>query len=151
MKSFARFTEERLYHTSNDVFPNNKPNFDAYFGTAAFLKAFPDEFGTHTYSIELPDTANILILNVDSRTSRRFAADCALKNWPTDHTFAHTLLRDGITSTTRDDFYEVWTDKRTIIAVLMSAPYHDFDGVRFEDEYILLKRLIDRLPGTRIK
>jgi hypothetical protein len=137
-------TELKLYHTSSERFPGGKPNFDAYFGNAAFLKTFPHEFGQYTYEVVLPSTFRILDLNKDSTEVRQFKAAMARLAFPQDTDWPAQLLA----GTGEEDFYEIWTDKQFVLGALKQTHY---DGVKYQLEYVLPKKTVDQLKGKQLQ
>lgn len=134
-----------LYHSSEDVFEDAKPGFDAFFGTADFARTFPSEFGKHTYRLELPADVRILDLNQRSPEALAFMTEIARKAFPGDEAFVEALERGD--QDARNDFYEVWVDKDQILPALRRS---SFDGVRFGEEYILPKETIAKGRGVRV-
>lgn len=124
---------EVLYHSSDDVFDDGKPDFDAYFGTQDWKDVFRKEFGDNEYEIVLLDSERENILDLESGSK--------------DAVFIRTLwggvIEDG------DDFYsEDWVDKEKILPEVKKLGY---EGVKFQDEYILSEKLIKRLPVKESK
>ena len=134
-----------IYHQSAEEFAEGKPDFDAYFGSEAFLKDFPEEFGRRTYALTLPKHTAILDLNKDTPIAREFMAQMAERAYPKDTEFAEQLRQGKGT----EDFYEVWTDKKFALDVLKGVPA--WKGIKYQSEYILPKETIRKLVGERMR
>ena len=135
-EEFVESQGEIISHSSPKT---GKPTFDAFFGTEEFVKSFPKEFGEEVTELVLPKNTNILDLNKDSKDVRQFMADTAEIAFPDDKTgFVEELLKGK----TEDFYTEVWTDKNNILPRLKEL---GFDGVKFQEEFILTKQAIDSL------
>lgn len=136
----ANVNHEVIYHTSDDIFKNGVPEFDAYYGTKDWIKAFPNEFGKNTYKLNLPSNTKIVNLNTESPEAFKFMSDVAKRVYPDDKEFAQ-LLSKGDKDAIRD-FYEIWTDKQSIMPLIREMKV---DGARFQDELLLTKEAIGSL------
>lgn len=136
-----------LYHNSPDVFPDNKPNFSAYFGDEDFRKSFPNEWGEHTYAIDLP-TEKLLDLDKGSEDARDFMAIMATLAYPNDPGNPEFIekLKAGDPEAV-NDFYEAWTDKSFVTHALSLMP--KYEAVRFRSEFVVPIETLDKLQGRK--
>ena len=137
----------KLYHSSGEVFPSNKPEFDAFYGGEQFIKDFPNEFGQHLYQITLPASARVLDLNIGSPEARQFKAEMAQITWPDDTEFAEMLLAGDPEA--NNDFYDTWTDKHTTLRVMQKHP--EYAAVRYQDEYVVPASTTSKLVGKKLR
>jgi len=141
-----------IYHNSPDQFAENKPTFGAYFGDEHFLKAFPNEWGEHTYKVTLPKGSKVLDLGKDTPEAREFMATVAGIAYPKDPGIAdwQARLRQGDpAASSYDEFYEAWTDKKNILGALKQ--HKGYDAVRYQSEYVLPPETLKKLKGTKLK
>lgn len=134
---------ETIYHTSNDLFPGGKPDFDAYFGNENWIRSFPDEFGKNTYKMELPGDKKIIDLDSQSKESLEFMADLVKKIFPKDTEYVKRLLSGD--SKAIEDFYEIWTDKGSVMPAIKEM---GLDGARFRDEILLTRDAINSIKSS---
>lgn len=136
-----------VYHNSPDEFPDNKPNFSAYFGDEDFRKSFPNEWGEHTYAIDLP-TEKLLDLDKGSDDAREFMAIMATIAYPNDPGNPEFIekLRAGDQEAV-DDFYEAWTSKENVTHALSLMP--KYEAVRFRSEFVVPIETLDKLQGRK--
>lgn len=136
-----------LYHTSTNDLAGGKPKFDAFFGDADFYKTFDkQEFGGHAYEVKLPTDSRVLDLNSGSPEARQFMEQMGRAAWPNDAEFSAKLLNGD--PSVAGDFYEVWTDKDHIMAVLKKMP--QYDAVKYQSEYMVPERTLRKLTGRKI-
>jgi len=138
-----------VYHNSPDVFEDNKPNFSAYFGDSDFLKSFPNEWGEHTYAIDLP-TEKLLDLDKGSSDAREFMTIMATLAYPNDPGNPEFIekLKAGDPEAV-DDFYEAWTDKSFVTHALELMP--KYEAVRFRSEFVVPHQTLAKLQGRKFK
>lgn len=137
-----------LYHSSTS---ESAPTFAAFFGTKAFYDTFPKEFGNNVYELKLPPSAKVIDLNRDTPAAHEFKARMIEHAYPNDSA-AKQIAADyragkiTMDSEKESDFYDDWTDKDNIVAVLRRT--RGADAARYQDEYLLSEEMIHDVGGA---
>lgn len=130
-----------LHHSS--PYPNI-PSFSAFFGGADFEQTFGEhEFGEYRYEATLPKGTLVLDLNQDTSATREFKAALMQSAWPNDK-----ALHEQARTEPNFDVYEEWTDKDNIVNALYGLNL-DNVVVKYQDEYLIPKSIIMRIPVAR--
>jgi GNAT superfamily N-acetyltransferase len=140
----------KIYHNSPDLFAEGKPSFDAFFGDEAFVKAFPNEWGEHTYEIELPKS-QVLDLDSGSDEAIEFMTIVATFAYPNDPDNAAWIERlKARDPEAVQEFYEAWTDKSHTLNALTRMP-KKYGAVKFGNEYVVTKETLAKVAGKKLK
>lgn len=108
-----------------------------YFGTKAFMDAFPKEFGGKITEYEVPK--NVLEITRDTPAGRRLAARLALSVFPDDQNWADELLAND--DNAWKDLYDIWTDSSNVAALIGPG----VDAVKYGEEYVVPQHVIRKL------
>jgi len=142
-----------LYHTTSSKLKGNKPDFDAYYGNKEWTETFAIDpkskevldFGENTFAIRAPSNAKIKDLKDGTQDALEIMEEVASKNH-VDAAYSKKILEGDEIAI--QEFYEDWANADHL---LDAAKKRGYEGLKFDNEHYLSKRLSKRAKAIPTK